>query len=272
MKLIGGRDYYDNALFYGRDETITFVRRPSMFSDPEGLLDLEIPGHEPITSGRIEFARIDRTRDTRWRDTTEDGFYSPDRFFWTCPLVVYAAGRRYAGIEMIGISRNDHRQKYLENSLAQTRNFFYTFDEFDTFVKSYGYEIAESGHRWRYSKAPEIARPLQAVKDHFSRPIDDKTKRWMIEQRHSIVIVRTCFRDKDRYHRFRQASEIDSDGLHHIQFYRAVDPAQMMQELSMWLGGVLPRPGALTVEITDDKIKAAKHGMDKWSFRKMPQE
>jgi hypothetical protein len=47
-----------------------------------------------------------------------------------------------------------------------------------------------------------------------------------------------------------------------------MDPFTLFQELSMFVGGVLPRNPNPMVEITDDKVKVAKHGFDKWSFRK----
>ena len=60
----------------------------------------------------------------------------------------------------------------------------------------------------------------------------------------------------------------DCDGLKEIGFQSAVDPVTAFQELSMWVGGTLSSLAPKTVEITDDKIKIAKHGMDHWSFRK----
>jgi hypothetical protein len=55
-----------------------------------------------------------------------------------------------------------------------------------------------------------------------------------------------------------------------IQFYRAVDPYTAFQEIEMYLGGIVPRPGAMTANI-EDKYRVEQHGFDKWSFRKMPQ-
>ena len=39
----------------------------------------------------------------------------------------------------------------------------------------------------------------------------------------------------------------------------------------MWVGGTLSSLAPKTVEITDDKIKIAKHGMDHTSFRRPKQ-
>jgi hypothetical protein len=46
-----------------------------------------------------------------------------------------------------------------------------------------------------------------------------------------------------------------------------MDPFTLFQELSMFVGN-LPQPGPPMVQITDPDIKIAKHGFDKWSFRR----
>lgn len=50
-------------------------------------------------------------------------------------------------------------------------------------------------------------------------------------------------------------------------FYNWLDSYQTYQELSMFIGGVLPSQGNKTVEITDDTMLLKKHGMGKMSFR-----
>lgn len=57
--------------------------------------------------------------------------------------------------------------------------------------------------------------------------------------------------------------------LRDCNFARLVDPFTAFQEIAMYLSGVM---GVSEKEIVvlNDKEKIAKHGMDKWSFRKMP--
>lgn len=62
---------------------------------------------------------------------------------------------------------------------------------------------------------------------------------------------------------------INGDNLKEVEFFRCLDPYRCFQEISMFVGGVLPKLGNKMVQITDDKIKVKKHGFDKWSFRKM---
>src|ERR1043166_791817 len=65
---------------------------------------------------------------------------------------------------------------------------------------------------------------------------------------------------------------VDDDTLKDVQFGKVLDPVRAFQELSMWVGGVLPRPGPPMVQITDPKVLLAKAGMDKTSFRKPPEK
>jgi hypothetical protein len=60
---------------------------------------------------------------------------------------------------------------------------------------------------------------------------------------------------------------IDFAGLQDLQFYRVFPAVDAFQELDMWMSGALGMPGNPMVEVSDD-VRMAKHGMDKWSFRK----
>lgn len=55
------------------------------------------------------------------------------------------------------------------------------------------------------------------------------------------------------------------------QFYKVFDAFQTLQEIQMFIGGVLGTNERETVTIAD-KYKIQKHGFDKWSFRKMSEK
>jgi len=57
--------------------------------------------------------------------------------------------------------------------------------------------------------------------------------------------------------------------LNKFDFYKIVDCFTAFQEIQMYLGGVLGVGEKETIEVAD-KFKIAKHGFDKWSFRKEP--
>lgn len=56
-------------------------------------------------------------------------------------------------------------------------------------------------------------------------------------------------------------------GLNQVGFQKVLDPFTAFQRLEAFVSN-LPRNPNPMVEITDDKVKIAKHGFDKWSFRK----
>lgn len=64
----------------------------------------------------------------------------------------------------------------------------------------------------------------------------------------------------------------NSDGLKKYDFAKIIDPWTAFQEISMFLGGVIPRDANPMVEIKDEKTMVQKHGFDKWSFRKMSEK
>lgn len=58
--------------------------------------------------------------------------------------------------------------------------------------------------------------------------------------------------------------------LSQVQFQNVIDPWTAYQELSMYMGGIMANHGKPMVQLTDKDVHA-KHGFDKWSFRKMPE-
>ena len=64
------------------------------------------------------------------------------------------------------------------------------------------------------------------------------------------------------------ACRLNGDDLKKVQFFNKMDPYQAFQNISMYVGGVLPRLGNPIVEIKDDRVKIHKAGFDtKISFR-----
>lgn len=82
----------------------------------------------------------------------------------------------------------------------------------------------------------------------------------MIEPRISIAVWHHVHSE--------QGWKFDVDGLGSMGFTRRVDPWTAFQELSMWVGGVLPRPGRPMVEMSGERVMVAKHGFDERSFRR----
>jgi hypothetical protein len=54
-------------------------------------------------------------------------------------------------------------------------------------------------------------------------------------------------------------------------FAKVKDPFTAHQEISQYVGGLLPQPERPMIEVSD-KDKVAKHGFNEWSFRRPPQK
>jgi hypothetical protein len=88
---------------------------------------------------------------------------------------------------------------------------------------------------------------------------------WLIENK--ITIMRSC--SDSMFERIQNSYWlIEPFDLYTFQFQRFKNPYEVFQEISMWVGGILPKTGNMPVQITDDKVKIGKHGFDKFSFRK----
>ncbi len=171
-------------------------------------------------------------------------------------MTVLIAGKRYNGFNVID-SHVDHP--------------FWRREDLDEYFMQNGVEISNEKE---YSRLSDN----QRMNEWFDMKISQSTYDWMMEKRATVVFAtysRGPYREGS-YSRFYEDDDyyfqIDTDCLKTLEFYRRMGAVEAFQEIQMWVGGTLPRPGPPMVEITDDKMKAAKHGMDKWSFRKMPEK
>ena len=167
-------------------------------------------------------------------------------------LSVIFAGKQWTGWRIISN----------RNSSSRSINIFWDVGQLLDFLGKSSYKIDR--HRFFGQLTPLPLKDFleKTVQQGNNKHLDD-----MIRYRISIAIYDegdSRARDEKR----KPLWKIDSTGLKEIGFATVLDSYTAFQELSMWVGGVLPRNPHPMVEITDDKIKVAKHGMDKWSFRK----
>lgn len=103
-----------------------------------------------------------------------------------------------------------------------------------------------------WSQANESAMNLNI---HYNSPIVviSRIKEWILYQSGYEYVV-----------------DVDVE-LKNYRFQKIVDPYTAFQEISMFVGGVLPQPDKGMVNITD-KDRLQQHGFDKWSFRKLPEK
>lgn len=241
MRIIGGHDYYDTAVAYGRDESVVFVR----LKQPREIQ----PKDCPITIPYIETPAV------RFRNFGRM-YYDPNIFI--------VAGKMFPAVRLLFEGRRAGSYSEL------TDKYCYSINDIETFIAECGGELVNEA-RWRGRSRYTSRWRDEVVKlsKYFDRTITDNERDWLIKER--ITVMRS-----QELNLRRQSSDdfywiVDSDDLSRFDMPRVLDPYQAHQEIAMWVGGVLPSNGNPMVEIADDKVKAHKAGFDKWSFRKMPE-
>lgn len=242
MRIIYGKDYYDNALAYGKDESIVLVREKSRFmSDRE------------VNSGVPWHVREFTYKNMRYKLES---------------IVVFFCGKIYEGI------RAEFQPQFGSYEPAQF-TFFWHAAEFSAWVDSNGIrEPMERQYPYTYKQIDK-----KMTFSGYFHAWENPTKRdWMIEN-HVFCAVRMpepfdkVWATAKPPHGFYDGWEmqywaVNCDKLKDVQFFKVFDHYAAFQEISMWVGGVLPKPGNPMVEISDI-VRVEKHGFDKkTSFRK----
>lgn len=219
MRIIGGHDYYDSALAFGRDTDIVFVREPRVID---------------------------------WTKCPYHLYYD-----WVASPAKhedYIEGVGYLGIVSVIIAGKQYTGVSAGDNLV-----FWDYDKLCEFLVGHGL-----GPYVPYYQ-------LVTLKDWMSHEGSPPTKNqleWVIENR---VVTAVHAERKYRYgkqDRDWHINDAHDYPLKKFHFQKVIDPYTLNQELAMFVGGVLPRNPNPMVTIKDDKIKAGKHGFDKWSFRR----
>ena len=247
MRIIGGHDYYDSALAYGRDTDLIFVREPKIIPDTNCPLFKGYP--HAIIKGRSYWGS-----DKKFQIKEGNHFVTLELHTINC----YVAGKHYGAIKV----KTEFDPKH--------REIFWNYDAFVNWLASIGKEVASPSKRYKWEKDSPEKDAFTSLKAFFTpMPATTEQLDWLIDNR---VVTAICY---DKYLRnytyvldWHCNSTERGYALKDIDFARAMDPFTLFQEISMFVGGVLPRNPNPMVEIVDQVVKAEKHGFDKWSFRK----
>jgi hypothetical protein len=239
MKIIGGHDYYDAGLAYGRDETLVFVRDQTD-PVPTNRCILTPPFMESYYQGEEAPRTAWRYRQS-WIGTKAGPMI-------VLPITVWFAGRRHGGVKITSEAPTDR--------FTGTRNiipsYFWDKENFLGWLDLIGCPPLKG--RW-----------LDGTKNihrHFTDMGGPDEIKWIIDNRVAIAMSVRAFEAKD------DEWKINATGLKDIQFFKKMPVMEAWQELSMFLGSMAPAGGRPMVEIVDQKIKRDKHGFDEWSFKK----
>jgi hypothetical protein len=269
MRLIGGKDYYDSGLAFGQDDSVLFVR-----TGDERMSDQEM--HALLGLPRVSFAGrlVDaaQAQDPGMRRQSRDMFRDEVNH----SVEVRRDGRAIrhdvslAQVILCGTVRTGMFVKAYEPYGFRTEvdeRWIWTREGLDAYAAQHGLAVREGIER-------EDAHALV----RFERV---GTSRWFEPRRlrgaalDAVVERRIVVASRAPADRFRSEDgtprpwRINQGSLGEIGFAKAVGPYEAFQEISMWVGGVLPADGPRTVQIVDDVVKLQKHGFDHpTSFRR----
>ena len=273
MRIIGGRDYYDSAMAYGQDEGILFLRNGDTdLTDEEVRNHLHIPnitcdgyvrpkGQKPQRRTIREIYRQYHAQNVFQQGNEEHSFYYAHVVF---------AGKLYNGI--CAVVRNRHTFHYERDIF-----WIWTRADLESYAERYGLEVHEgrtrtvrSTYTTRSRRRGDVLAHAKSYDDYLSPQDLSQTARAAIINKGIALLLLDPFQEI-RHHPdvLDRPWRVNQPGLSEVQFAKVLDPYTAFQELSMWVGGVLPQPGPGAAEITDNTVKIQKHGFDVVSsFRK----
>jgi len=248
MRIIGGKDFYDGGLAMGRDEDVVFVRGKHSEAEvvkPDGIG----LGHPVELIGMKDVDRkSSRAFGNPWGHHNNNEVMRHDCRYQFTTACAWFAGKRYGGIRV--------HKRFTDYGKPSEDQWFWDRQAFLNFLGTIGVEM----------RAPSAVSSYyideKGLEAHFEGRGTASEQKWAIENGVAVAIWIDDYGQK--------GWKLNTDGLKGIDFVRVIDTYAAFQELSMFVGGVMARPGNPMVEITDDKVKAAKHGFNDWSFRKMP--
>lgn len=260
MRIIGGHDYYDGGLAFGRDEAVVFVREKD-----RGLLLEDVAKHG-LNPSIFRMTLRDMDSDAVLGGTGI-GFFGHDRsgvtrrgetYIFYAEAVVLC-GKIYGGI----------RVDYPGQSGAESIHFWDKEALTEWFARR-GMRVDDTNEN-AWFPFHDSRTPLERY--FVQTPVSRETLEWLISEKITVMsweqgsrLVRNIGGSEVGGGRFWR---VNGFNLHELQFYKALGVTEAFQEISMWVSGVLTGQDRPMVKILDDKIIAHKAGHDyKTSFRK----
>lgn len=241
MKLVGKiRDYYDSALSLGIDNTLYFHRETKtensdVAKDIVKILDDKLGGGNYVKQQSNNYR-------SQWQRA--------DHLIDVSINIIGFCGRLYPGIML----------HYSDYRTPEHKECFYKLDGYNRFETTFSgftpnfFKNHFKRYISRYGHHSSVADRMNLAIDALWKYKNDKwfidldTPYFRVSWAGQEVIVETC------------------PVLKEYNFYKVKDPYQAFQEISMYLGGVIPRHVPEMINISD-KDRIAQHGFNKLSFR-----
>ena len=255
MRIIGGHDYYDNAMAHGIDTSIAFIRK--------NLEDADVISYEDIKLNTTKLSGISfqKTRERQkyvWK--TLSTYKNNNAEYNADPITVYFAGKRYNGIQI-------HEKSFDASFMRYKTIYIWSREKLMEFLDQIGAKLSKNTYQ-DYERTYLSSRNIE---QYFGQKETEAEIQWLIENKISIAIDKShLWEGRKLFDKTQAGWKINSDGLNRFEFYKAIDPYQAFQEIQQYVSGVLPQSGEKMITLTDEKVILAKHGMDNRSFKKEP--
>jgi hypothetical protein len=241
MRIIGGHDYYDGAMGYGHDPSILYVRGGAEIAIDHAATKFGLC----IPRVRLELRGV---KGSKWKNRYVNTASTLDVEHEITRVAVVICGTLYRGVCISTTPRSYYTTR-------SDISYFWSLDSVGAWLKENQLILYSAPVNWT-EKHPM---PLE---EYFTPlRLRDGIRNDLIERRYSTLVW------DEHTKAWGKVWRVDQPILKDIQFYKAVPPNILFQELELWIGGVLPAQVNPVVEISDE-IRAAKHGMDKTSFRR----
>ncbi len=169
--------------------------------------------------------------ESSWRPKNQDGYDAGTIF-------VFVAGKLYPLLRVI-----------VYKDLHKYEKIVISFDEYIEYLTSFGFKPFEGSYR--------LNDQVKDMENYFKFSHQD-IQSWMLDNK--LVVAKATFRD------LKNDIIQVNPALKDVKFQRVLDPYMAYQEISMWVGGILPQ--SKEVQDIPDKYKIEQHGFNEWSFRK----
>ena len=235
MKIIGKlHDYYDGLMSYGQDDQLVFYRATeSVGSESDIYKDLD------------KLLMIDAFKRSTWREYyhfplktiyTKDGHLHTIKTFF-----VGFCGKIYFGLHIDCGYNFDNPQRAREH-------YIYSLSQAERLDALYQYQSGRATVSFLTNIMRNVGDAVEKI-DAFDLFVKHKVPYFVAHTERA------------------ELSKIDIvPELKKYNFQAVKDPYLAYQEISMFLGGVIPRQTPEMVQVSD-KDRIAQHGFDKLSFR-----
>ena len=258
------QDYYDSCLGYGIDEQCHYSRVEHVFKAPRvgEKTDCEYSKYESYLDRKDDYG-IQYLAIRQYRENLATNISGAKN------VRIAFCGKMYYGI---CINYYD-----ISDNLRSLNSFWiWSLEDLDAFVEKYGSKnykkiyndsMKEKKKNINYSIYGKTFISYRNIIDRqymmkVFEYYENRDNRNLIDLHHETGVPVIMYENINN-----NKTIVYNPVLKEIAFYKAVDPFQAFQEISMFISGVLGGNSPKMVELSDE-MRIAKHGFDDKSFRK----